>query len=72
MAGTYAGADADLDSSKLIHPELLSAQRRHAAILYQEVGRGKVFVFSIDPTFRGVWWGTASLLANALYIAAAR
>jgi hypothetical protein len=64
----YAGVDADPASSTLIHPEVFAASANHAAILHRRVGRGQVCVFGIEPTFRGAWWSTATLLANALYL----
>jgi glutamine amidotransferase-like uncharacterized protein len=69
VVARYADADADPDSSKLIHPEFFATQAGHAAILYRRVGRGHVCVYGIEPAFRGAWWSTARLLANALYLA---
>ena len=65
----YAGADATPEESKLINLEVFDARHGHAAILHQRVGRGHVCVFGIEPAFRGTWWRTVGLLANALYLA---
>jgi hypothetical protein len=64
----YAGAHADPAASTLIRPEVLAESSGHAAILHRRVGRGHVAVFGIEPAFRGAWWSTARLLANALYL----
>ena len=31
------------------------------------LGSGRVISFSIDPSFRAVWYGTSKLTANAIY-----
>ena len=64
----YSGADADPEASALIRPEVLDGAKGHAAILHGRVDRGQVTVFGIEPAFRGAWWSTARLLANALYL----
>lgn len=39
-----------------------------AAIVAHNLGRGKVIAFTINPNFRGYWYGTNRLLTNAIYM----
>lgn len=39
-----------------------------AAIVAHNMGRGKVIAFTVNPNFRGYWYGTNRLLSNAIYM----
>jgi hypothetical protein len=38
-----------------------------AALVAGRVGEGTLVRFADDPAFRGIWYGTEKLLANALF-----
>jgi hypothetical protein len=50
-----------------IHPRQKPLVAKSAAIAVCGIGKGKVICFPGDPTFRGFWYGTQRLLANALF-----
>jgi hypothetical protein len=45
----------------------VSLDRRHAAIVYQRVGKGSVVLFGINFGFRAQWMSNYPLLSNAIY-----
>jgi hypothetical protein len=50
-----------------IHPRQKPLVAKSAAIAVCGIGKGKVICFPGDPTFRGFWYGTQRLFANALF-----
>jgi hypothetical protein len=45
----------------------LSFDRRHSAIVFQQVGKGSLVLFGITLGFRGQWISNYRLLSNAIY-----
>ncbi len=39
-----------------------------AAIVAHNMGSGKVIAFTINPNFRGYWYGTSRLMSNAIFM----
>ena len=53
--------------SGYISDENLKALGNSASIVVSSVGRGKVICMADNPNFRGYWYGTNRLFANALF-----
>ncbi len=49
------------------HKSNLKKVANSAAIQINGMGRGKVILFSDNPNFRGIWYGTNKLFLNALF-----
>jgi hypothetical protein len=39
-----------------------------AAIVLSPEGKGRIILFSDNPNFRGIWYGTNRLFLNALFL----
>jgi hypothetical protein len=50
-----------------LHPETAKRIPNSAAILVSEDGAGRVILFSDNPNFRAIWYGTNKLFLNALF-----
>lgn len=50
-----------------IHPKQKALVAKSAALTVNSIGRGKIICFPGDPNFRGFWYGTNRLFANALF-----
>jgi hypothetical protein len=55
----------------LVHVERLTVPGADAAIIAGDVGRGRVTVCGIEPSFRCYWSSTFRLISNAIFDAAA-
>ncbi|MDA0711549.1 MAG: zinc carboxypeptidase, partial [bacterium] len=53
--------------SGYISGENLSRLRNSASAIAGKQGRGRVILFTDNPTFRAYWYGTQKLLANAIF-----
>ncbi|WP_300437267.1 M14 family zinc carboxypeptidase [Christiangramia sp.] len=53
--------------SGYIHPENLELIKNSAALLAEKKGKGAVIMFSDDPNFRAMMFGTHKLFMNALF-----
>ena len=51
-----------------LHPETAKKVPNSAAILVSEDGAGRVILFSDNPNFRAIWYGTNKLFLNALFL----
>jgi hypothetical protein len=49
------------------HASNLKRLANSAAIQVAGVGNGRVILFSDNPNFRGIWYGTNKLFLNALF-----
>ncbi len=50
-----------------VHPQTLQKVAGSAGVLVNTDGAGRVILFSDNPNFRGVWYGTSKLFLNALF-----
>jgi hypothetical protein len=50
-----------------VHPEILKKINKSASIVSENVGNGRVILFSDNPNFRGTWFSTNKLFFNALF-----
>jgi hypothetical protein len=50
-----------------VHPTTLKKIKNSASILVGSEGSGRVIMFSDNPNFRGVWYGTNKLFLNAIF-----
>ncbi len=50
-----------------IHPKQKGLVARSAAVVTCGLGKGKIICFAGDPNFRGFWYGTNRLFANAIF-----
>ncbi len=57
--------------SGYLHKKNEGMMKGSAAVFTSRVGRGKVIGLADNPVFRGYWWGSAKLLANAIFFGAA-
>ena len=53
--------------SGYVHPSSLSKIMNSAAIISETSGAGQIVLFSDNPNFRGIWFGTNKLFFNALF-----
>ena len=54
-----------------VHPSSLSKISNSAAIIAETSGAGQIILFSDNPNFRGIWFGTNKLFFNALFFSSA-
>ncbi len=54
--------------SGYLHRDNLAKMKGAAAVFTSQLGRGKVIGLVDNPVFRGYWWGSSTLLANALFL----
>lgn len=54
--------------SGYIHPSNLAKMPHSAAVFTYKNGKGRVIGILDNPNFRGYWWGTSKLFANAVYL----
>jgi hypothetical protein len=66
----YAAAHPVPGPPNLVHVERLTAPGASAAIIAGDVGKGRVTVCGIEPSFRCYWSGTFRLISNAIFDAA--
>ncbi len=50
-----------------VHPTTLKKIKNSASVLVGSEGSGRVIMFSDNPNFRGVWYGTNKLFLNAIF-----
>ncbi|MEZ4905159.1 MAG: hypothetical protein R2822_27130 [Spirosomataceae bacterium] len=50
-----------------VHPESLKKISSSAAVLVATEGSGRTILFSDNPNFRGIWYGTEKMFLNALF-----
>jgi hypothetical protein len=50
-----------------IHPKQKPLTSQAAATAVYGLGRGKVICFAGNPNFRGFWYGTNRMFANAIF-----
>jgi len=50
-----------------VHPSALKRVTNSAAVIVAAEGSGRVILFSDNPNFRGVWYGTNKVFLNALF-----
>ena len=48
-------------------PSLQESLRKTPAAVVSRLGQGRIVSFTFDPNFRGIWYGTAKLTANAIF-----
>ncbi|RMF04170.1 MAG: zinc carboxypeptidase, partial [Bacteroidetes bacterium] len=53
--------------SGYVHPTSLDALRKTAAVTVSGRGQGQTICMTDEPAFRAFWYGTARLLANAVF-----
>ncbi|MEM1216981.1 MAG: zinc carboxypeptidase, partial [Bacteroidota bacterium] len=53
--------------SGYVHPSSLDALEGSAAIIVSRRGSGRTISMAMEPAFRGFWFGTSKLLANAIF-----
>lgn len=53
--------------SGYVHPSSLAKIQNSAAIISETSGDGQIVLFSDNPNFRGIWFGTNKLFFNALF-----
>lgn len=49
--------------------ELQDLISNSAAVVAHNLGKGKVIAFTVNPNFRGYWYGTSRLMSNAIFMA---
>ena len=54
--------------SGYMHADNLKKMKGAASVFSDRQGRGKVIGIVDNPSFRGYWWGTSKLLANAIFM----
>ena len=54
-----------------VHPSSLTKIANSAAIISESSGAGQIILFSDNPNFRGIWFGTNKLFFNALFFSSA-
>jgi len=54
--------------SGYMHKNNIDKMSESAAVFINQVGKGKVIGIVDNPNFRGYWWGTSKLFANALFL----
>ena len=59
-------SDKVLLSGNLL-PSLQDNLKATPAAVVSRLGQGRIISFTFDPNFRGVWYGTSKLTANALF-----
>jgi hypothetical protein len=50
-----------------LHPTSLKRIANSAAVVVSGEGAGRVVLFSDNPNFRGIWYGTNKLFLNSLF-----
>lgn len=50
-----------------VHPQTLKKIAGSAAVIIAPQGSGRTVLFSDNPNFRGIWYGTEKLFLNALF-----
>ncbi len=53
-----------------VHPQSLKKISSSAAVVVAPEGSGRVILFSDNPSFRGIWYGTEKMFFNALFFGA--
>src|SRR5262249_38933243 len=70
VLASYAGAHPVSGPPNLVHVERLTVPGADAAIISSDVGKGRVTVSGIEPSFRCYWSSTFRLISNAIFDAA--
>ncbi|MCB0844366.1 MAG: zinc carboxypeptidase, partial [Bacteroidetes bacterium] len=51
-----------------VSPKNLDLIKESAALIVSKVGSGQVIMFSDNPNFRGIWYGSSKLFMNAIFM----
>ncbi|MCP9770306.1 zinc carboxypeptidase [Lacihabitans sp. LS3-19] len=54
--------------SGYVHPQVLDKIKNSASLIVENSGSGRLILFSHNPNFRGIWYGTNKLFFNSLFI----
>ena len=50
-----------------VHPQTLKRISGSAGVIIAPEGNGRIVLFSDNPNFRGIWYGTEKMFLNAIF-----